>query len=556
MQVRGPLKRNNTQEGTNMQPIDTVRAFFPQPAGDEAKIVQMLQTVLEKIDTKKQGTMIGKKPAVDYEKLVQSMVFPSQMRSEQDVIAHLSDLYEGVGLWSHPQMQVNVVPPPTTLSIAAATLAARYNENAIWDHYGMSAAQSEVMVLGMLADLIGFEPATVGGVFTFGGTACNLYAARIGIEKADPDAKHTGIRDRIHFYASDVSHYSIQSAAIWTGVGLNNLQIIPSDDDNVMDILALEKALHATINSGARIGTIFATMGTTDAFGIDALQEIAALRDTIQKRVPYTIHVHADAVIGWPYLTFSNNSRLHHLPHPLQEEIQSIVSKMIELRYADSVGIDFHKTGWAPYLCSLLLVKDKRDLLLLQKMKKDMPYLYHGAGYQPGVFTLESSRPNYAQKALVNILLFGKEGYEILITHLISMSDYFRAKIANSQDITLLNRHNPAFVTDFRIYPHTKFDESGLRYFDRELHDNIEHTFTQSINEYNQKIAQYMIHKSEQEGTSVISYTDSYKTTKEQRMLVALKSYPMSPFTDTEHMDALLTDIYEAKHYIDTYEYS
>jgi glutamate/tyrosine decarboxylase-like PLP-dependent enzyme len=73
-----------------------------------------------------------------------------------------------------------------------------------------------------------------------------------------------------------------------------------------------------------------------------------------------------------------------------------------------------------------------------------MPYLYHGAGYQPGIFTLESSRPNYALKALTNILLLGKEGYEIIITHLLTVSDYLRAQIDASPDIVVLNRHNPA----------------------------------------------------------------------------------------------------------------
>ena len=414
----------------------------------------------------------------DYKELMNRIFFPKCISSEDEVIEQIAELYEGVGLWGHPQMQANVIPSPTTLSIAAATLAARYNENAIWDHYGMSASQSEVMAIGMMADLIGFDKSKVGGTFTFGGTGCNLYAARIGIEKADPDAKHTGIRDRIHFYASDISHYSIKSAAIWTGVGLNNMKIIPSDDYNVMDISALEKAMKETIEKGSRIGTIFATMGTTDAFGIDPIKKIVELRDTFQKKVDYKIHVHADAVIGWPYLTFKGDENIKHLPHPLQEEIMSIVSKMSELHYADSTGIDFHKTGWAPYLCSLFVVKNKQDLFLLKKIKEDMPYLCHGTGYQPGTFTLETSRPNYAQKALVNMMLLGKQGYEILISHLLTVADYLRSKIEKGKDIALLNGCNPAFVTDFRIYPETKFDSDGTILFKKELHDEIEYSFT------------------------------------------------------------------------------
>jgi L-2,4-diaminobutyrate decarboxylase len=49
----------------------------------------------------------------------------------------------------------------------------------------------------------------------------------------------------------------------------------------------------------------------------------------------------------------------------------------------------------------------------------------------------------------------------------------------------------------------------------------------------------------------MISYTDSYRTTRRKRMLVALKSYPMSPFIEHVHMDELIKDIYQAKDQID-----
>ncbi len=292
-------------------------------------------------------------------------------------------------------------------------------------------------------------------------------------------------------------------------------------------------------------------MGTTDAFGIDPLKEIVRLRDRMQEKVEYKIHVHADAVIGWPYLTFKNDESIEHLPHPLQEEIMSIVLRMAELEYADSVGIDFHKTGWCPYLCSAFVVKNNQDLFLLEKFKDDMPYLYHGRGYQPGIFTLESSRPNYAQKALVNMMLLGKEGYMALIVHLLTVADYLRAKIEESKNIALLNRYNPAFVTDFRIYPDGKYTDAGGLLFENELRDIASQEFTEQVNKYNQKIVEHMIEESKTKGTSIVSYTDSYKTTKKERKLVAIKSYPMSPFTDKMHMDILLEDLYRAKAYVD-----
>ncbi len=534
-----------------MQDIDRIRALFTRPCGEEGKILRLLEHFLGLIDSRKKGTLIGRKKEVNYGELFNRASFPEHMSSEREVVEFISGLYDGVALWNHPQTQINVVPPPTTISIVTAALAARYNENSIWDHYGMSAAQSEVMAVGMLADLIGFDKAAAGGIFTFGGTGCNLYGARIGIEKADPDAKHTGIRDRIHFFCSDASHYSIKSAAIWTGVGSDNVKTIPSDDDCMMDASELEKEMIETIESGARIGTVFATMGTTDAFALDPLKEIVEVCNRIHSRIDYRIHVHADAVIGWPFLTFKGDEGIKHLPHPLQEEITCVVSRIAEVKYADSVGIDFHKTGWSPYLCSAFIVKDKKDLLMLRKMKKEIPYLYHGSCYQPGTFTLESSRPNYAQKALANMMLLGKEGYETLIVHLLTVADYLRERMDSTREIALLNRHNPAFVTDFRIYPETKYDSEGRSLFERELHDLTGREFTGKVNEYNRSIAQRMIREAGENGTSMVSYTDCYKTTREERMIIAIKSYPMSPYTDRKHMDALLEDLYKAKEQVD-----
>lgn len=535
-----------------MENIETIRKLFISSDENASQTTNLLEFALNELKQQHNGTIIGQDYETDYEHLFQSSNFPQNMTEESETIRSILELYQGVGLWGHPQMQSNVVPEPTRISIVTEALTARYNENAIWDHYGMSASRSEVIAIGMLADLIGFNKHQSGGIFTFGGTGCNLYAARLGIEKVDPDAKYTGIRDKIVFFCSDVSHYSIKSSAIWTGIGLNSICVIPTDDDNTMRVDILEEQLEKTIASGAKIGCIFATMGTTDAFGLDPLKEIFELRNKLYAKVDYPIHVHADAVIGWPYLTFKSDTSLNGLSDKLQHSIRNIVSKIIELKYADSIGIDFHKTGWGPYLCSAFVVKNKDDFSLLEKFRSDMPYLYHGDGYQPGIFTLESSRPNYAQKALANMIALGKVGYESLILYLLSMADYLRTKVEQSADIALLNSHNPAFVTDIRFYPRSKYDENGIPWFERELHDEVPESFSENINQYNREIAELVLGEAKLKGTPVISYTDSYKTTHKKRNLLAIKSYPMSPFTEKSDMDAVLEQLYKAKREIDS----
>lgn len=531
-----------------MKNIKKIRKFFIKSSGDEEKIINLLEKVLTDLDKRKNGIYIGKKTPINYDSIIKKSKFPTKISSEKEVIKFIEDFYEGVLLWSSPEVQMNVVPSPTALSIVMAALAARFNENSIWDHYGASAGRSEVAAVSMLADLIGYDKTQSGGIFTFGGTGCNLYAAKLGIEKASPDTKLKGIKESIHFFCSDVSHYSIKSAAMWTGVGMNNIRIIKSDDNNMMIPEELEKEIKKSIEEGAKIGTIFATMGTTDAFGLDPLLDIYNIKKKMEEKVGYKIHLHADAVIGWPYLTFKDDKNINHLSEGLQMEIRYITGRISELSYADSVGIDFHKTGWGPYICSAIIIKNKQDLKLLEKSKKDTPYLYHGHNYQPGLYTLESSRPNYAQKALANMLLLGKEGYESLITHLLSIEDYLRECLENRKDIEVLNRHNPAFVTDFRIYPNPIEEGKG---FLAELHEFTGEEYTQTVNKYNVAVIKKMIEISQRESTSILSYTDSYKKTKSGRDIVTLKSYPMSPFIKKSHIDQLILDLERAKVEVD-----
>lgn len=523
--------------------LSSILQFFPDTEKSENALLELIESMMEQINQKKHGTTIGHKFETDYESLFTNAVFPVNIGKEREVIETISDMFAGVGVWEHPQTMMNVLPPPTNISIAAAAVAARYNENATWDYYSMCASRAEILVSGMLSELIGYDSQKSAGFFTFGGTGANLYAARIGIEKSVPRAKYEGLKETVHIYCSDVSHYSIQTAAIWSGIGLNQLKIIPSENNNIV-VQNLEKELENTLHQGAKIGTIFATIGTTDAFGLDSLNDIALLRDKFQKKVSYQIHIHADAVIGWPFLVFGSKNK-SDIDSEIREEVTYIHSIVKDLKLADSVGIDFHKTGWAPYLCSMLMLKDKSDLILLKKVKDNIPYLFQGNSYQPGLFTLETSRPNYGIKALVNLLLLGRQGYQLLLTHLMKQSVYFRKKIEQIDQIEILNRDNPGLVSCFRVYPYSKFDNDGIRYFEKEQQQRVSEDFTKYVNDYNKKLANFFHHESLSKGAFRISHTESYAKTEAGRRIVALKIYPMSPHTTHKDIDLLLNLIQE-----------
>ena len=198
-------------------------------------------------------------------------------------------------------------------------------------------------------------------------------------------------------FVSDTGHYCATNIVGWLGIGTNNLVTIPTTHDNEMDLVHLEEATRQALANGKKIAAIIATLGTTDAFGLDDLERIAALRDTLvdEFQLDYRPHIHADAVIGWAWSVFNDydfeENALGFRPRTIRA-LAGACRRIRHLSLADSIGIDFHKTGFAPYISSLVLVKNQGDLDLVKRHPEQMPYLYHFGDYRPGMFTLETSR--------------------------------------------------------------------------------------------------------------------------------------------------------------------
>jgi L-2,4-diaminobutyrate decarboxylase len=129
--------------------------------------------------------------------------------------------------------------------------------------------------------MIGYDPAKSGGLFTFGGSGTLLYGIKIGLEKSQPGTLQKGYRGHGVILCSEHSHYACLSAAGWLGIGQEQVIRVKTGWDNAVDLAALEDAARAAIDCGQRIAAIVATLGTTDAFGIDDLAGIHALRERL-----------------------------------------------------------------------------------------------------------------------------------------------------------------------------------------------------------------------------------------------------------------------------------
>ncbi|MGR8935831.1 MAG: pyridoxal-dependent decarboxylase, partial [Gammaproteobacteria bacterium] len=442
--------------------LDTVRNFFPAPVSDaerDAYLVQSINQGLHAIDAlKTQRPYLGRRLPLDYESARRAELADNASNVEQ-TIAEMADYLDGLMIWSHPHSQANVSPPATIPSAIGQLFGALYNPNVIWDEASHRVGQAEVETASICAALIGYDAAEAAGFFTFGGTGTVLYGAKLGVEKAAPGAMKTGVPRGLRVVSSDVGHYAKLNVLGWLGIGTDGLISIPTDEDNSMRHDALEASLRGILNRGEKIACIIATLGTTDAFGIDNLHYIVRLRDRLvaEYDLPYRPHVHADAVIGWAWSVFNDydfdTNPMGFPPRTLRSLWDTSVN-VRALGMADSVGLDFHKTGFGPYTSSLFLCKNRKDLELITRDTALMPYIFQFGNYHPGVFTLETSRCGGAILAsLANLKLLGKEGYRTLLGHIVGMAEILRERLEKLPQACLVNTYNYGPVTLFRVYP-------------------------------------------------------------------------------------------------------
>jgi len=535
--------------------LENLKTCFPSPVSDpilDGYFVHTIAKFLDQIDgLKSAAPVLGKERKAVYDDS-QKAGFPEEMGSIEGTTACIADYCEGMTVWSHPNAQANVIPPPTISSITAFIAAAIYNPNVIWDEYSARFAEAEVRAVAMLSDLVGYEPSQSGGLFTFGGTGTILYGCKLGLERlSNGETMENGLREDVKIVCSDVSHYSHLNVAGWLGVGTRNIVAIPATSDNEMSLVELEKYLRVAFERGDNVAAIIATMGTTDAFGLDDLAAIVHLRDRLADEygLSYRPHIHADAVIGWAWSVFRDyDFELNPLGFHARtlRSLQDSLGRIAALALADSIGVDFHKTGYAPYISSAFLVKDRQHLSLLSRATAQMPYLYQFGNYHPGIYTLECSRSGAsALAALANMRLLGKQGYRVLIGHAVEMAEMLRERLERHACIKLLNDYNYGPVTLFRVYPEgMSAHETWLKEMSREGGETV-----QALNTYNRKIFDYL-HAQAMHGEGVLlSWTNAYQSChcNQGPPLSAIKSFIMSPWTDIKSVEMVEERVLEAR---------
>ncbi len=364
--------------------------------------------------------------------------------------------------WEDPASVENVITSPSDPALFGSMAGILANANLVHPEYSEMAGELESMVIRQMASLAGYDPAQATGIFTGGGTFCNLYGYLLGIRKSLPQSREYGLETG-HDYRivnSGVGHYSNMTNLSLLGVNIRRKTIrIRATDNNDMDLAELEQQLTACFQLGCVVPTIMLTMGTTDTFGVDRVKPVVEIRDRLctQFDVAVKPHIHVDSAIGWPLLFFldydfqKNPLRINAATLP---GLRRNVERFRELRLADSFTIDFQKWGYVPYTSSLVMIKNRDDLKALEHDPEYFSYFEKNVEGQTHLHaTIECSRSAAGLFGAYTALQYlGIDGFQRLVANTLQNANYFRHCLRGIPGVKLMAEQNQGPSVGFRMY--------------------------------------------------------------------------------------------------------
>ena len=364
--------------------------------------------------------------------------------------------------WEDPASVENVITSPSDPALFGSMVGVLANANLVHPEYSEMAGELEAMVIRQMATLAGYDPAQATGIFTGGGTFCNLYGYLLGIRKSLPLSRELGLEtgQDYRIINSGVGHYSNMTNLSLLGVNIRRKTIrIRATGSNDMDLADLEQQLTACFQLECVVPTIMLTMGTTDTFGVDRVQPVCEIRDRLcaQFEVAVKPHIHVDSAIGWPLLFFIEYD---FQKNPLEINAATLpglrrnVERFRELRLADSFTIDFQKWGYVPYTSSLVMIRNRADLKALEHDPEYFSYFEKNVEGQTHLHsTIECSRSAAGLFGAHSALHYlGVEGFQRLVANTLQNANYFRHRLSGMPGVKLMAAQNQGPSVGFRIY--------------------------------------------------------------------------------------------------------
>jgi glutamate/tyrosine decarboxylase-like PLP-dependent enzyme len=181
-------------------------------------------------------------------------------------------------------------------------------------------------------------------------------------------------------FVAATAHYSWEKIVRALGIGSNQIVHVPVDTHYRMDPDALWDRVRDHSAKNIPVMACISVCGTTEESAVDRLDAVLAVRARAEKELGVSYHVHSDACYGGyaASVTWKSSGERRSAPEirasllgldwPGEDWVRAIEA----LGQADSVTIDPHKLGYAPYPAGAFLLRDRRARELVST---DPPYL-------------------------------------------------------------------------------------------------------------------------------------------------------------------------------------
>ncbi len=343
-------------------------------------------------------------PSVDGRGLYESPIAEEGIEIEE-ALALLGENVDKSGITTTSGRFLGFIPGggvfPAALGDYLAAIANRYS-----GHFFASpgAVRMENMLISWMADAVGYANKPAGNL-TSGGSIANL----IAIVTARDTHGITGDEvSRSVIYFTEHAHHSVEKAIHVAGLSSCLTRKVRVDDRYRMDARALREAIEADRSAGLNPWLVVASAGTTNTGSVDPLGPVAAIARQ------YDLWFHADGAYGGFFI--------------LCPEGQAVLSQMKE---ADSLVMDPHKTLFLPYGTGAVLVKDGAKLYASQNWAaaymQDVPDEI--AEVSPADLSPELTKHFRGLRLWLPLKLFGLAPFRAALSEKIQLARYFHEKI-------------------------------------------------------------------------------------------------------------------------------
>lgn len=262
-------------------------------------------------------------------------------------------------------------------------------------------------MLSVFKRVFGFESGEAQ--VTTGGSNSNYVALLLALHKKFPALKQSGLHGlpECAVFVSSDAHYSMDKASVMSGIGLDSLYKIPSDDKGVMRMDELEKTIQACIASGKTPVSIIGTAGTTVRGAYDNFDELSVMAKQ------YDCWLHIDGAWGGA-VAFSSEERRF----------------LKGIDKADSMTWDAHKMLGVPLMCGVLFTRQPGYFDRVCNLG-DTSYIFHDTEerHDLGPYSLQCGRRVDMLKMWLEYVFYGEHGFRDRIDNFMHLSSIAEERV-------------------------------------------------------------------------------------------------------------------------------